>query len=63
MYNKLLLIKKDMSSHHRSKEYLERYYINKRLKDSLNSYYKDLEDSIKYLHNRKPENILKKLGE
>lgn len=63
MYNKLLSIKKDMSLHHRDKEYLERYYIDRRLKQSLNSYYKDLEDSLRYLYNRKPENVFKKLGD
>lgn len=63
MYNKLLLIKKELFYHHRSKAYLEKYYINKRLSESLNSYYKDLESSIKYLDNRKSENIFKQLGD
>lgn len=61
MYNKLLNLKKELSYYHRNKEDLEKYYISKRLNDSLVSYYKDLEYSMKYLENRKEENIFKKM--
>lgn len=59
MYNRLLLLKKELSNYHRGRTYLEKYYISKRLNESLNSYYKELEDSLRYLDNRQPENILK----
>jgi hypothetical protein len=61
MYKELLYLKSEMKKYHRDKSVLVKYYINKRLNDSLNSYYKDLEYSIKYLDNRQPENILKKM--
>ena len=63
MYSKLLNLKNDMKKYHRNKKELDIYYINKRLNESLNSYYSELECSLKYLNNRHPENIIKKLGE
>lgn len=63
MYNKLMSIKSDLSKHHRNRSQLEKYYINKRLNECLNSYYKDLEYSLRYLDNRQPENVFKKLGD
>ena len=63
MCNRLLEIKKELRKYHRDRQFLEKYYINKRLHDSLISYYSDLEDSIKYLNNRQSENIFKKFGE
>lgn len=63
MYNKLISLKKELENYHRDKSELEKYYINKRLNDSLSSYYKDLEYSMKYLENRKSENVFKKLGD
>jgi hypothetical protein len=62
LYNKLVQIKYELSKYHRDRQYLERYYVNKRLTESLNSYYKDLEDSLRYLDNRKEENVFKQLG-
>jgi hypothetical protein len=52
-----------MKKYHRNKEDLEKYYIYKRLNESLKSYYSDLEYSLKYLDNRQPENILRKMGD
>lgn len=63
MYKELLTLKYDMKKYHRNKEDLEKYYIYKRLNESLKSYYSDLEYSLKYLDNRQPENILRKMGD
>lgn len=57
----LIELKKELNKYHRDKSSLERYYIRKRLNESLTSYYKDLEYSVKYLENRKEENIFKKI--
>lgn len=61
MYDKLIYLKEELKNYHRDRTELEKYYINKRLNDSLLAYYKDLEYSMKYLENRKEENIFKKL--
>lgn len=61
MTSKLLYIKKELNQHHRDKKQLEKYYIQKRLNDTLNAYYYDLEYSIKYLSNRKSENVFKQM--
>lgn len=50
-----------MKKYHRDRSKLDKYYIYKRLNESLESYYDDLEYSLKYLRNRQPENILKKM--
>lgn len=63
MYKELLKLKSEMKNYHRSKNDLTKYYIYKRLNESLESYYNDLEYSLKYLNNRQPENILKKMGD
>lgn len=59
--NTLIELKRELSKYHRDKRALEKYYIRKRLNESLTSYYKDLEYSMKYLENRKEENIFKKM--
>lgn len=61
MYKELIYLKSEMKKYHRDRTELVKYYINKRLNDSLASYYKDLEYSIKYLDNRQPENVFKKM--
>ena len=61
MYRELLSLKNDMKKYHRDKNRLDRYYVHKRLRESLSSYYDDLEYSLKYLNNRQPENVLKKM--
>lgn len=61
MQNNLLKLKKELSFYHRDKKILEKYYINNRLNQSLESYYSDLKTSISYLNNRKSENIIKNL--
>lgn len=63
MYKQLINLQNEMKKYHRDKSKLDEYYIHKRLNESLNSYYKDLEYSLKYLNNRQPENVLKKWGE
>lgn len=59
--NHLNTIKSDLSSHHRSKSQLLNYYIQLRLTKSLQVYYKDLNESVLYLSQRKSQNILRKL--
>lgn len=61
LYNNIISIKEDLSTRHRDKKYLSRFYINMRLNESLNNYYKQLESSVNYLENRKPENVIKEL--
>ena len=61
MYKELMTLKNDMKKYHRDRSKLDKYYIHKRLNESLESYYDDLEYSLKYLRNRQPENILKKM--
>lgn len=61
MLSKLLYIKKELNNHHRDKASLEKYYIQKRLNETLDTYYNDLEYSIKYLNNRKSENVFKQM--
>ena len=56
-----MTLKNDMKKYHRDRGKLDKYYIYKRLNESLESYYDDLEYSLKYLRNRQPENILKKM--
>lgn len=60
LYN-LNIIKEDLKGHRRNKRDLEKYYINKRLNESLSSYSKQLEYSIAYLNNRKAENVIKEM--
>lgn len=61
LYNNLIEIKKDLSYRHRDREKLNIYYVNERLNKSLITYYEDISRSVKYLNDRKPENVIKKL--
>lgn len=63
MYKELINLKREMSNYHRDKVKLDKYYIYKRLNESLDTYYNDLEYSLKYLNNRQPENVLRKMGD
>ena len=50
-----------MSHKHRDKRTLMRFYVNKRLTESLNTYYEEMEASAEYLENRKAENVVRKM--
>ena len=52
----------DMKNYHRDKNSLLIYYINKRLNESLNIYYKELENSITYLSSKNDMKVLKKMN-
>lgn len=57
----LLSIKNDLKLHKRDKNTLIRFYINKRLNDSLTSYYKTLESSAYALSVSNPEKVIKEI--
>lgn len=59
--NKLQNIKSHLVKQQIEKKTLSKLYVAQRLNKSLDSYMKDLEDRIKYLEQRKPENVLRKL--
>lgn len=52
----------DLSKHHRPKGDVIYEAISKRLDKSLQTYNDDLNDSFKYLQNRKPDNLMRKLN-
>lgn len=54
-------IQRSLEGRDRDRNDLYTYYISARLNASLVSYRSDLEQRIKYLNNRKPENVLKGL--
>lgn len=61
LYNILCVMQNDCNRHHRDKKYLIKYYIEKRLLESLSAYYSDIEKSVSYLENRKAENVVRKM--
>lgn len=56
----LIEMKRDLNNHNRDRKQLIIFYVSKRLSESLDSYYYDLRDSVKYLNHRKPDNVLRK---
>ena len=54
-------IQRSLEGRGRDKDDLYTYYLSARLNASLYSYRSDLEQRIKYLNNRRPENVLKGL--
>lgn len=56
-----MCIKNKLSSRNRSRKELSKLYISKRLNKTIISYKHELESNIKYLINRKPENVLKRM--
>lgn len=54
-------MQEDMKSYHRSRKFLERYYVQLRLNKSLSSYYADLSTSVRYLGDRNVDNVLRYL--
>ena len=50
--NNLIMIKKDLSEHHRDKQTLLSGCIKDRLAQSLKTYYKELKDSYMYLERK-----------
>lgn len=62
MFEKELLnIKNKLNARHRSRKELSKLYVSKRLNKTIISYKHELESNIKYLINRKPENVLKRM--
>ena len=45
-------IQNDLNNYHRNKQALLIYYVNKRLNDSLKSYYSDLLTSVRFLNTK-----------
>lgn len=60
--NNLELIIKELDNYKRNKEQLMYKYINDRLTKSLNSYYKELSDSVNFLNSKEELNIIKKIN-
>lgn len=54
-------IKNSIKYHRRDKKQLMRSYIEKRLNESLNSYYKTLKSSVYALTVADPEKVLKEM--
>ena len=52
----------DLCNHHRNREDIIYEAVSKRLDKSLQSYNDELEDSLKYLKNRKPDRLMRKLN-
>lgn len=57
----LLYLKQELKLHKRDREYLLKYYIQKRLNLSLSSYFKNLESSAYAISVADPNNVLKEL--
>ena len=57
----LLTIKKDLKYHKRNKDYLIKFFIQKRLNDSLSSYFKNLESSVYTLLESDTGRVIKEL--
>ncbi len=57
----LLTIKNDLKYHKRDKDYLIKFFIQKRLNDSLSSYFKNLESSVYALVVANPEKVIKEM--
>lgn len=55
----LMHIQNELSNRNSTKQDLTKVYIANRLNKSLMSYRSDLETRLKYLNQRKPENVLK----
>ena len=52
----------DLCNYHRNREDIIYEAVSKRLDKSLQSYNDELEDSLKYLKNRKPDRLMRKLN-
>ena len=57
----LLEIQAELKCYHRSKPDLKKLYLNGRLEASLNTYKKELEDSINFLRTKNETTILKRV--
>ena len=57
----LYIIKDDLELHKRNRSSLIKYYINKRLNDSLASYYKNLMSSVYALSVSDLDKVIKEL--
>ena len=58
----LLTLLEDMKYYHRDKEKLLPMYINERLNDSLQVYYKELSNTVSYLSDKDKLRVLKSLN-
>lgn len=54
----LLKMLEDMEKHRRNKDNLLEFYIQKRLNNSIQNYYKDLLKSYKFLSHKDPKKLL-----
>lgn len=54
-------IQRDLQQHHRSKSQLLEYYIQKRLSQSLHTYYNELSNSVQTLSSKNPVKVIKEL--
>ena len=59
LIDNLIHIQNELNNRETSKQDLTKRYIASRLNKSLVSYRSDLETRLKYLNQRKPENVLK----
>lgn len=57
----LIDINKKLSVKNRNKDELYKSYVSMRLNKTIISYRNELESNIRYLMNRKPENVLKRM--
>lgn len=60
MEDKLMEMLKECSNHHRDKNSLLKYVVNRRLNESLKTYYHEIEMSTEYLSRRKVESVVNK---
>lgn len=59
--DRLLKIQEDLSQRGKLKEELLEQYVANRLASSLQTYYKELEQSVSYLEARKSESVISRL--
>lgn len=58
----LYKIKKEMEKHHNSKENVLYESVQRRLNDALVAYNDEMDSYLKYLSNRQPDGILRRLS-
>lgn len=58
---RLLSMKEELSEHKRDRAELKKYYIQERLSSSLQSYYKEINNSYSYLRHKDEVKVVKEL--